>query len=211
MGKNTGDEPLPPFDQGRFRGEQPPGDPQDRFRPVAQGDSIDAYGRPVDNPDDNQVIDIEADPAVRNGLQAVRRADRRFDPHRFIEGARAAYGMILEAFWSGDRDTLKQFLADSIEAQFLGALDARERDGVTLDNRLLDIEEAKIVEAAMESTVARITVEFVAELVAVTRDAAGEIIEGNASDSVTSRDRWTFARDSKSADPDWQVVATRPI
>ncbi len=49
------------------------------------------------NPD---FIDISAN----SGLRSVANADRQFDPALFLEGAKSAYGMILEAYWKGDID-----------------------------------------------------------------------------------------------------------
>ena len=42
------------------------------------------------------------------GLRAIVGADPAFDVGRFLEGAQAAYRMILEAFWKGDRDELRR-------------------------------------------------------------------------------------------------------
>ena len=62
-------------------------------------------------------------PAVERGVRAIAAADRRFEIISFLEGARGAYAMILEAFWQGDRDTLKQLCDSDVYA------DHRTRSG----------------------------------------------------------------------------------
>ena len=43
--------------------------------------------------------DLGFAPAIEQGLREISAADRRFDLLTFLEGAKAAYGMVLEAFW----------------------------------------------------------------------------------------------------------------
>ena len=44
---------------------------------------------------------------AENGIRAIIAADRYFDVQQFLDGARSAYGMILDAFWTGKRDDLR--------------------------------------------------------------------------------------------------------
>jgi predicted lipid-binding transport protein (Tim44 family) len=55
---------------------------------------------------------------------------------------------------------------------------------------------------------AQITVRFVSQLISVTRDKSGNVIEGNAEKVTDVTDVWTFARDLSSRDPNWKLVAT---
>lgn len=195
LGKKTGNEPLPPA---------APRAPSGDGRAPAQADHVtDARDH------DSNVIDMEEDPAIRRGYQDIRRADHSFDVPTFMEGAQAAYEMILEAFWSGDRSTLKEFLDDSVYSQFSSALDAREANGYRVENKLIEIDKAEVIKAQLSGRMAEITVHFTAELIAVTKDKDGNLIEGDLSDAVEVNDRWTFARDTKSRDPNWLLVATR--
>ncbi len=199
LGKKTGDEPMP----GGMRRDDVPA-------PRMPEQPTDAYGRPLDEDGPRgTVVDLSGDPAVRQGLSAIRRADSSFDPGTFIDGATSAYRMILEAFWAGDRAVLKDFLSDDVFDQFDAAIAAREDAGQSVDNRVLDIEKSDILEAAMSGRNAEITVEFTTDLIAVTRDADGTVIDGNMSDSVTVKDVWTFSRDTRSRSPNWLLIATR--
>lgn len=148
------------------------------------------------------------DSSAENGLRAVVSADSNFDVAKFLEGAKSAYRMILEAFWKGDVETLRFLVDDEVRAAFEQAIADRTARGEVLDNRLVAIERATIAAASVEGRVAQITVRFDADIVAVTRDAEGTLISGSLSDAVTTHDLWTFARGLRSDDPNWKLVET---
>ncbi len=147
-------------------------------------------------------------PAVEQGVRAIAAADRRFDITAFLEGAKGAYGMILEAFWKGDKETLRQLCDDAVYASFAGAIDAREKAGETIDNRLIRIEDVLIQNARLDGQMARIAVSFTADIAAITRDKDGTMIAGSLDDAIESRDVWTFARNVTAASPDWVLDET---
>lgn len=150
------------------------------------------------------------DPSAEAGVRAIIAADRKFDVGLFLAGARNAYGMILDAFWKGDREALSHLCDHDVATHFIEAIDAREAAGHSLDNRLIRIEELAIIDASFTAPLARITVRFVADIAAVTRDATGAVVAGSLDDAVESRDMWTFVRDFGSADPDWLLDETDP-
>lgn len=143
------------------------------------------------------------EPAAEAGLRQLLATDRNFDAGRFMEGAEAAYRMILEAYWKGDRDTLRDLCDDDSYQAFADAIAARESRGETLDNRLIGIDSAKITAVEMNRVEARITVRYHADISAVTRDADGRLIAGSMSDAAQTDDLWTFRRQIGSNDPNW--------
>jgi predicted lipid-binding transport protein (Tim44 family) len=147
-------------------------------------------------------------PAVERGVRDIASADAQFDITAFLEGAKGAYEMVLEAFWKGDRETLKELCDGDVYASFTGAIDAREAAGHTLDNKLIRIEETRIHSAVLDGRIARVAVLFVADIAAVTRDKDGNVIAGSLDDAVESRDVWTFSRDVRSSTPDWILDET---
>jgi predicted lipid-binding transport protein (Tim44 family) len=148
------------------------------------------------------------DQSAEAGIRAIIGADRRFDVGLFLVGARGAYGMVLEAFWRGDKEALGQLCDRDVYEGFAAAIDARLAAGETLDSRLIRIEEAKIVAASFDAPVARITVRFTADIASVTRNADGVVVAGSLDDAIESRDLWTFSRDLTSRDPDWLLDET---
>jgi predicted lipid-binding transport protein (Tim44 family) len=147
-------------------------------------------------------------PMAGPGVRAILAADPSFDVARFLDGAKAAYRMILEAFWKGEMDALKGHVDDHIFETFSGAVEQRNKDGLKLDNRLVAVEQAVISEAALERGIALVTVRFEADIAAVTRNSQGEVVAGSLSDAVQTRDLWTFRRDIGSSDPNWLLIET---
>jgi predicted lipid-binding transport protein (Tim44 family) len=156
------------------------------------------------NPD---LIDVSAN----SGLRSIANADRQFDPALFLEGAKSAYGMILEAFWKGDKDNLRFLSDDDVYESFVEAIDARDARGEVLENRLVRIEEARIIDASYDHPVARITVRFDADIASLVKDSGGAVIGGTMTDAVESHDIWTFFRDLKSGDRNWKLDETDEV
>ena len=190
------EEPVP----GRFEGQGAngarPGVP--RQNAEAQAVSVAQRLQPLPS----------AVPAVERGLREIAGADRRFDAFAFVEGARSAYKMILEAYWKGDKEELRHLCDDEVYESFAGAIDAREAAGESLQNRLVRIEDSAITEAEYRSPMARITIRFRSDIASVTRDAEGSMIAGSLNDAIEAIDIWTFARNIQSAEPDWILEAT---
>src|SRR5690606_17416141 len=89
-------------------------------------------------------------PAIERDLRDIAAADRSFELLPFLEGAKSAYEMILEAFWRGDREELKELCDDDVYAGFAAAIDEREAASLTLDNRLIRIEDTTVHSAALD-------------------------------------------------------------
>lgn len=147
-------------------------------------------------------------PAIERGVREIAAVDRRFDITAFVEGARGAYAMILEAFWQGDRETLRQLCDDDVYAEFAAAIDAREAAGETLDNRLIRIEDVRLDSARLDGRTARVAVRFVADIAVVTRNRDGVVVAGSMNDAIETRDVWTFKREVDAAGPDWLLDET---
>ena len=159
-------------------------------------------------PETREVANRNIAPQAEKGLRAIIAADSSFDVNQFLEGAQAAYRMVLEAFWKGDDDALGWLVEDGVHHAFVEAIAARNTAGHVLDNRLVSIERAQIQGAAVEGRTGRIVVRFDADIAAVTRDAAGNVVAGSMSDAVQTHDIWTFARALKSDDPNWKLADT---
>ena len=155
--------------------------------------------------------EILADEALMSGIAKIRAADPSFNAEDFLVGARVAFEMILGAYASGDRETLETLLSPEVYANFRAAIDAREEAGQSMEETLVGIRAADIVEAYMEGGSANVTAKFLSEQVHVVRDEQGHVIEGNPNQVTDVVDFWTFARDTTSRDPNWQLVATRSL
>lgn len=143
------------------------------------------------------------------GIMQIKLADDQFDEREFLHGAKSAFALIVEAFAKGDVDSLKPLLSKDLFAGFASAIEARETAGEVQETTIVTIRSADVVEASLEQTIAKVTVEFVTEQVKVTRDAAGEVVDGDPDRIDILTDIWTFARNIRDKNPNWELVATR--
>ena len=160
---------------------------------------------------DRDIIDHVAEgSAAALALAGMKSAEPSFSVNTFLQGARGAYEMILMAFERGDLAAVKPFLAPDVYESFAAAVAAREAQGLTVEANFVGLRELALQGATWNAATreGEISVRFTGELTTVVRNAAGEVVEGSATEIKRQRDVWTFARSMGSADPNWQLVAT---
>lgn len=127
---------------------------------------------------------------------------------RFLDGSRRAYEMILAAFWRGDMKEVDKYIDSTVMRDFEAALNLRRARGEKVENRLVEITEARVTKVNLRERFAEITVLFTSDIISVVKDTSGHLVEGDLSDTVRVRDVWTFARDLETQDPNWMLIAT---
>jgi predicted lipid-binding transport protein (Tim44 family) len=145
---------------------------------------------------------------LAGALTQIKLADATFDELAFEKGSRAAFEYIVTAFAAGDRDKLRPLLNDEVYGNFEASIEAREAAGHKHETTLVRIKSADIFEARMEGPTALLTVKYVSEQINATRDAEGKVVDGNPDRIAEATDIWTFARNTRSDDPNWILVAT---
>ncbi len=208
LGQRTGAE-RPPFDRAArdiARGGN------DNVVPLPGATTIDQTARapaaePEPAPDRWKGI-AAPDSALATGLDQVAASDASFNAQHFISGAKGAYEMIVLAFANGDRRSLKDLLSAEVYEGFEAAIRGREQRGEKVETRFASIDKADIVSAGVRDRIAHITVRFVSQMISVTRDKDGAVIDGNSEKLTDVTDVWTFSRDVTSRDPNWKLVGT---
>jgi predicted lipid-binding transport protein (Tim44 family) len=142
------------------------------------------------------------------GLDGIAAQDSAFDPRHFLSGAKSAYEMIVLAFANGDRRALKDLLSAEVFDSFDAVIKDREKHEQKTETRFVSIDKAELVGAEARDRAAQLTVRFVSQMISVTRDKAGTIVDGNPDKVADITDVWTFARDTTSRDPNWKLVGT---
>ncbi|MGC2774948.1 MAG: Tim44/TimA family putative adaptor protein [Bradyrhizobium sp.] len=145
---------------------------------------------------------------LARGLDAIVAQDASFDPRHFLSGARSAYEMIVLAFANGDRRALRDLLSSEVYDSFESVIKDREKHEQTTETRFVSIDTAELVGADLRDRTAQLTVRFVSQMISVTRDKLGAIVDGNPDKVTDITDIWTFARDIGSRDPNWKLVGT---
>lgn len=180
-------------------------------KPVDRGKIIDI----TDISDDETVFDakrfpgLDIRPEAVQGLIDIMKYDRSFDPYRFIQGAKDAFPLILEAFAHGDTDTLQDLLAPKIYKAFVDVIDARIAKGETIATEIHSVRKLEIIETRHAGRMAYITVRMTADETCVIRDAEKHILSGDPDRVTELTDVWTFGRNLGGKDPTWLVYETR--
>lgn len=200
LGRRTGEERQRPDPYGA----PPAGRPSDKVVPLPDR-TVRAAGEPIEGPAAAKGTPLEA------GLTQIGVADSSFTPNGFVEGAKVAFEMIVEGFAKGDRKALRPLLNDSVFDHFSAAIKTREDAKQTHETTLVGIKSAEIIEAQMDGRTAFVTVKFVSEQVNVTRDKDGNVVEGDPAHVADITDVWSFARNTRSRDPNWTLIETRSV
>lgn len=186
--------------------ERPPAPLEDlRARPAKRDFEV------IEGGPDRDIVDHVPDgSAAARSLAAMKLAEPSFSVSEFLSGARSAYEMILMAFEKGDLAGIRPFLSQDVFATFTEVVEAREREGLTIESHFIGLRELALQSATFdrESKEGEITVRFVGELTSVVRNKAGEVVEGSPTAIKRQRDLWTFVRRMGADDPNWQLVAT---
>ena len=197
LGRRTGQE-RPPNDPYAAKPGSKPADDDDR---VVALPTRGERRKPADQAAQS------ADP-LEAGLTQIRAVDGDFDAEQFVEGAKSAFEMIVNSYASGDRETLRPLLSDEVYENFGRAIAERADKKHILETTLVAIRSADLLEASMDGRIAFLTVKFVTEQINVTRDDKGEVVDGETSNVTPVTDLWTFARNTRSRNPNWTLVAT---
>jgi len=208
LGKRTGHQKPPEYDPfARRRGEEAE---EDKVIPLPDRAGQGRAGAEEEAPSPG-AMDAEslAKSPLEAGLTQIKLADKSFEEESFLAGARAAFEMIIAAFAQGDTKALRPLLANDVYGDFAGAIQERSKAGHSLETTLVGINEADIIEAELQGRTAFATVKFVSEQVNVVRDKDGTVVEGDPNHVTKITDIWTFARNTRSRDPNWTLVATR--
>jgi predicted lipid-binding transport protein (Tim44 family) len=205
LGRRTGNErpPFDPYSAGR-RSEQDAKAGQDNVVSLPRR-------KPAEAGEETYAAIDKAAPVgtdLNKGMRAIRDADQNFEPKSFVDGAKMAYEMIVMAYADGDRKTLKNLLSREVYDGFVQAIGEREKRNEKIQSSFVGIDKAEIVGAEMKGGEAHVTMRIVSELISATRDKAGAVIDGDPETVAEVKDVWTFARDTRSKDPNWKLVAT---
>lgn len=183
-------------------------------KPVAQGKGEEKVEAPAQRPVPQRTSEEAINAIAAKGsplsraLTELQLADRNFNPDHFIAGARSAYEMIVTAFAQGDRNTLRPLLSEEVYQGFDTAITEREARGERIEMTFVGLRTAQISDVHLNGNQAEVDMRFVSESITCTKNADGAVIEGDPTSVHETRDLWTFARDVKSSDPNWTLVAT---
>jgi predicted lipid-binding transport protein (Tim44 family) len=152
---------------------------------------------------------------VLNDIQTEKKAvvKENFDDEaqrEFIKGAKIAYETIITDFSDNDNKLIasKPLLSENIRNQFEEALKERGQKGHFAEITFIGVNSAKIKEHKTVNKILNVTVDFVSEVITCIKDKDKKIISGDPEKIKKIYDTWVFSRDTRSNNPNWQLVDT---
>ena len=153
---------------------------------------------------------VELESPIGETLVAAKDHETSFNAQQFIEGAKAAYEMILMGFEAGDKTALRPLLGNDVFDSFTSVIDERADNNLSVDARFVGLRSAKIENAELteETKTLQIDVRFDAEMIVAVRNAEGEVVDGDPTFVRRMNDLWTFERTLGDSNPGWLLVET---
>jgi len=145
------------------------------------------------------------DPKIKNNQK------QNFDEEaqkEFLKGAKIAYETIITDFSDDDNKLIKSrpLLSKKIQDQFNLALKERGKRGHFAEITFIGVNSADIKEHKNTNDILKVTVDFVAEIITCIKDKDKKIISGDPDKIKKIYDTWVFSRDTRSNNPNWQLV-----
>ena len=128
----------------------------------------------------------------------------------FLKGVKIAYETIITDFSDNDNKLIasKPLLSKKIHDQFDEALKERSKRNHYAEITFIGINSVKIKEHKKIDKILNVAVDFVSEVITCVRDKDKKVISGDPEKIKKIYDTWVFSRDTKSNNPNWQLVDT---
>ena len=154
---------------------------------------------------DLAVLEKDLAPGFEETIARVRKIDPNFSLQKFLDGAKSAFEIILTAFAENDREPLRNLLDDVIYKQFIGEIDQRIKNGVTLSLSLVALPIVEIKDIQLRNNKLSINILFGSQQITLLKNDKNEIIEGNSSQIDHVEDLWTFTKELNGS-KNWLLV-----
>ena len=143
-----------------------------------------------------------------SGLKELRKLDPTFKDEEFLNGAKAAFPLILNSFSEGDLGSLRRYLGFDLYEEFSSAIHQRDAAGEKFKIEIEKIKDIQLLDAEVSEGIASVTVKFSSLQTRKLTDANDVEIEDDSMSNETIEDIWIFERDIRSKDPNWKLVET---
>ena len=123
----------------------------------------------------------------------------------FLKGAELAYETILTSFANGDLKNLKSLLTASMNNNFSGAIESRNKEKIKSEFTFIGIKESSVEKYEKVRDELSATVKFVAEVISV-KKKDDKVVEGNPDKIKFVTDVWKFTRNINNKSPNWYLA-----
>jgi len=154
------------------------------------------------------VINLDQKKISGKGIEALKDADPSFSEDEFINGAKSAFRIIIDAFSDSDLEKLKPLLDHELFKSFTRSISERVAKQELQNVEIKSFKSIEIIDVNLIDNVASITVKIVSEQIKFITDRNNEMVYGNRDKPETIKDMWVFERDISINNPNWKLVET---
>ena len=144
----------------------------------------------------------------KNDLKPINQNHEKLEGQNkkeFLKGAEVAYETILTSFAKGDVKKLKSLLTSTMNNNFSGAIDARNKEKINSEFTFIGMKESSVEKYEKIKDDLFATVKFVAEVTSI-KKKDGKIIEGNPDKIKFVTDIWKFTKNINNKSPNWYLA-----
>lgn len=170
---------------------------------------LDTNSQPVNKA---KIKNVEVNLKNLTSEQKLQLLDPSFNNNSFLNNAKSAFKMILEAYATGDNLVLSKLLDVSMMRKFMYEISKREEKDIKCEINVLKIPRAHMQDVSLDGSIATILVEIEAEIINYCYDASNkEVVSGNKSKVEKDKHVWGFSRNLNSQDPNWMLVSVNKL
>ncbi len=138
--------------------------------------------------------ELSLNPELQSAIKTIRQLDKSFELDVFIEGAKKAFYMIIDALTNGDKETLKQLLSENVYNKFCLEIDNRNQSGNIVSRKVIEIISIDLVDTNINGKLVQLSLAIASKQNYILKDKFGSILNGSP-DAVTEHsDKWTFIK-----------------
>lgn len=194
----TSDNALPPLELPKAF-SQKPADILPQMPAALRGNMAEAWGTMLPN------FNIVASATAHQQLGAVFAVNQNFDPIAFLEGAKRALPLIVQAYVAQDNNVLDKLLVPTLATEFKEKIITRQTLGETYHAQVHNVKKATIAGAQVEGAHIFITVDFISEESITRHNAQGIVINHADGRKQDIYDSWQFVQPISSDTNIWQL------
>jgi predicted lipid-binding transport protein (Tim44 family) len=156
-----------------------------------------------DNQNHSATVVIDKTLTPKDQLKLI---DPSYDEEAFLENAKSAFKIILEAYAQGSTRVLSDLLDIEMMKKFVNQVVSRENLKQQAEINVLKINSATIEDIKIINNDAKIKVNFIAETILNIMDQKQKIIFGHQNKIENLKTQWVFKKNLKASDPTWKLV-----
>ena len=150
-----------------------------------------------------ETIVIDKALAPKDQLKLI---DPNYNEETFLENAKSAFKITLEAYAQGSTRVLSDLLDIEMMKKFANQIVSRESLKQQAEINILKITSATIETVKITKNDAEITVKFIAEAILNITDQKQKIIFGDQNKIEKLVNNWVFRRNLQASDPTWKLI-----